>query len=100
MMDEPTASLDLGNRILVLGMIRTLAKNGLAVVLSTHEPEQAFVAADQVAVLGRENRFVTGPVELVLTSKELSELYGIDLLVEQTPSGRFVVGSTKSLSTQ
>jgi iron complex transport system ATP-binding protein len=100
MMDEPTASLDLGNRILVLDTIRTLAKNGLAVFLSTHEPEHAFVAADQVAVLGRENRFVTGPVELVLTSKELSQLYGIDLLVEQTPSGRFVVGSTKSFSTQ
>ena len=99
MMDEPTASLDLSNRILVLDTIRTLAKNGLAVVLSTHEPEQAFVAADQVAVLGRENRFVTGPVKLVLTSEELSQLYGVNLRVEQTPSGRFVVGPITSAST-
>ena len=99
MMDEPTASLDLSNRILVLDTIRTLAKNGLAVVLSTHEPEQAFVAADQVAVLGRENRFVTGPVKPVLTSEELSQLYGVNLRVEQTPSGRFVVGPITSAST-
>lgn len=98
MMDEPTASLDLGNRILVLDTIRTLAKNGLAVLLSTHEPEQAYVTANQVAVLGRSNRFVTGAVESVLTSAELSQLYGVDLLVEQTPLGRFVVGPAKSSS--
>lgn len=93
-MDEPTASLDLANRILVLDTIRTLVRSGIAVVLSTHEPEQAFVIADQVAVLGREQRFVTGPVRSVLTSEELSRLYGIPLDVERTPSGRFVVGPT------
>jgi iron complex transport system ATP-binding protein len=90
-MDEPTASLDLGNRILVLDTIRGLADSGLAVVLSTHEPEHAFVVADRVAVLGRD-RFTIGPVEAVLTSEELSQLYGVALNVEQAPSGRFVVG--------
>jgi iron complex transport system ATP-binding protein len=90
-MDEPTASLDLGNRILVLDTIRGLAESGLAIVLSTHEPELAFVVADRVAILGRE-RFETGPVEAVMTSQELSQLYGVALNVEQTPSGRFVVG--------
>jgi iron complex transport system ATP-binding protein len=91
MMDEPTASLDLGNRMLVLDTIRGLAGSGLSVVLSTHEPEQAFVVADRVAILGR-HRFVTGPVEAVMTSQELSQLYGVALSVERTPSGRLVVG--------
>jgi iron complex transport system ATP-binding protein len=90
-MDEPTASLDLGNRILVLDTIRGLAESGLAVVLSTHEPEHAFVVADRVAILGKD-RFTTGPVEAVMTSQELSRLYGVAVNVEQTPSGRFVVG--------
>jgi iron complex transport system ATP-binding protein len=91
LMDEPTASLDLGNRILVLDTIRGLARSGLAVVLSTHEPEHAFVVADRVAILGRD-RFATGPVEAVMTSQELSQLYGVGLNVERTPSGRLVVG--------
>ena len=90
-MDEPTASLDLGNRIRVLDTIRALADSGLAIVLSTHEPEHAFVVADRVAILGRD-RFVVGPVASVMTSQELSQLYGVALNVEQTPSGRFVVG--------
>jgi iron complex transport system ATP-binding protein len=91
MMDEPTASLDLGNRTLVLDTIRKLACDGLAVVLSTHEPEHVFVVADQVAILGK-NRFTVGPVHEVITSAELSQLYGVALTVEKTPSGRFVVG--------
>ena len=92
-MDEPTASLDLGNRILVLDTIRGLAASGLAIVLSTHEPDHAFVVADRVAILGRD-RFATGPVEAIMTSQELSQLYGVALNVEQTPSGRLVVGPT------
>lgn len=91
-MDEPTASLDLGNRVRVLRTVRELAQQGLAIVLSTHEPEHAFEIADRVAVLGHGNRFVTGEVRGVLTSQELSGLYGVALGVEQTPSGRYVVG--------
>jgi iron complex transport system ATP-binding protein len=90
-MDEPTASLDLGNRIRVLDTIRGLARSGLAVVLSTHEPEHAFVVADRVAILAKD-RFVTGPVEAVMNSAELSRLYGTELVVEKTASGRLVVG--------
>jgi iron complex transport system ATP-binding protein len=89
-MDEPTASLDFGNRILVLDTIRSLAKSGLAIVLSTHEPEHAFVVADTVAILGRD-RFAIGPVEAVMTAQQLSQLYGVALSVERTPSGRLVV---------
>ncbi|BEV45149.1 ABC transporter ATP-binding protein [Afipia carboxidovorans] len=94
-MDEPTASLDLANRILVLDTVRNLAASGLAVVLSTHEPEHAFLVADQVAILGRD-RFVTGPVADVLTPSQLSALYGLPLEVETTPSGRHVVGPAAS----
>lgn len=90
-MDEPTASLDLGNRILVLDTIRGLSADNLAVVLSTHEPEHAFVVADRVAILAASG-FLTGPVEAVMTSDELSRLYRVGLAVERTPSGRFVVG--------
>lgn len=90
-MDEPTASLDLGNRVLVLDRIREMAAGGLAVLLSTHEPEQAFDIADMVAVLTPQKEFKTGAVETVLTPQRLTELYGVDLTVETTQSGRQVV---------
>jgi len=95
-MDEPTASLDLGNRALVFDRVRAMAADGLAVLLSTHEPEQAFDIADHVAVLTPSKAFKTGPVEAVLTPQRLSELYGIDLTVEATQSGRRVVSRLAS----
>ncbi len=90
-MDEPTASLDLGNRIRVLDQIRALAGSGLAILLATHEPEQAFALADRVAVLTPDGQFATGPVRTILTAERLSRLYQASLLVEQAPSGRLVV---------
>ncbi len=91
-MDEPTASLDIANRVLVLETVRSLAERGHAIVMSTHEPEHAFAVAHFVAALGPQNHFVAGPVEEVLTDEELSRLYGVDLRVERAPSGRVVVG--------
>jgi iron complex transport system ATP-binding protein len=95
-MDEPTASLDLGNRVLVLDRIREMAAGGLAVLLSTHEPEQTFDIADHVAVLTPSKAFKTGPAEKVLTPQRLTELYGVDLTVETTQSGRLVVSRRAS----
>jgi iron complex transport system ATP-binding protein len=90
-MDEPTASLDFSNRVMLLERVRGLASRGLAVLMSTHEPDQAFAIADQVVVLGRNNLFCAGPAADLLTSRLLSVLYGIDLVVERTPSGRRAV---------
>ena len=90
-MDEPTASLDLANRILVLDRIRALAADGLAVLVSTHEPEHAFAVADQAAVLGSGGWFEAGPADAVLTPERLSRLYGVALTVERTAKGRRVV---------
>ncbi|MDB5652009.1 MAG: hemin import ATP-binding protein HmuV [Hyphomicrobiales bacterium] len=89
-MDEPTASLDLGNRIMVLDRIRKLAADGFAVLVSTHEPEQALSFDAIVAVLSK-NDFVVGRAAQLLTSARLSGLYGTPLLVERTPSGKWSV---------
>ena len=43
--DEPTASLDLGNRELVTGFLQSEARRGAAVVIATHD-EQLMAACD------------------------------------------------------
>jgi iron complex transport system ATP-binding protein len=90
-MDEPTASLDLGNRALVQRTIRDLAAAGFGVLVSTHEPELAFATADRVAVLARDGSLACGPTADLLTAERLSSLYATALAVETTPSGRRVV---------
>lgn len=92
-MDEPTASLDLGNRFGLLAQIRALAARGLSLLVSTHEPEHAFAIADQVVLLGRGQPVEIGAVDAILTADRLRRLYGIELAIETTPLGRRVVST-------
>lgn len=93
-MDEPTASLDFGNQVRVLseiaGLARSAGREPLGVVLSTHDPDQAF-ALNANVLLMKDGRIVaSGKPETVLTSATLSEVYGVSVSVERTESGRLV----------
>ena len=82
-MDEPTANLDFGNQVRVLQHIRSLAQSGIGVLLSTHDPDQAFLCADKVAMLhqGRLARF--GVPDEVITPESLKQIYDVDIAVKR-----------------
>jgi iron complex transport system ATP-binding protein len=76
LLDEPTASLDFGNQGLVMRAIRALADEGLGVLFSTHDPNQALRCADR-ALLLREGRLLAqGLVGKVIDAERLRALYG------------------------
>lgn len=75
-LDEPTAALDVGNSARVLAVVRTLARQGRAVVMTTHDPDQALREADQALLLQGGRIVAQGPPTHVLTSARLSEVYG------------------------
>ena len=90
-MDEPTASLDFGNQARVLARIADLARaGGHAVILSTHDPDQAFALNARVVLMHKGTILADGPPEQVLTPERLSQVYGIAVAVERTQSGSFV----------
>ena len=88
LLDEPTASLDFGNQIRVLGQIIGLASSGMGVLMTTHIPDQAFLCASRVRshalLLQRGGRLLSGSVHQVLTEKNLQHAYGVDVRVEHT----------------
>jgi iron complex transport system ATP-binding protein len=90
-MDEPTASLDLGNRLLVLERVRALRAQGYGVVFSTHDPDQARELATRVAVIAEGRLAAYGTPHETLTGPTLSAVYGVEVMVERTESGRYVV---------
>ena len=96
-MDEPTASLDFGNQVRVLARIKALAASGIAVLLSTHDPDHAFLCADQVALLHDGRIVAIGPPDETVTPATLKRLYGVDVAVVPLPElGRRIC--TPSLS--
>jgi iron complex transport system ATP-binding protein len=89
-LDEPTASLDFGNQVRVLDVVRRLADGrALAVLLSTHHPEQAFACADTVAVLADGELLRLGPPAEVVTADTLNACYGVDVAVLPVAAGAY-----------
>lgn len=80
-MDEPTTNLDFGNQVLVLNHILALKRKGITVLMSTHDPGQAFHCADKAALLRDGQVLHSGTCEAVLTSANLKSLYGVDVAV-------------------
>lgn len=75
-LDEPTSSLDFGNQLRVLERIATLGKRGIAVLMSTHQPEHALRVADRVAFL-KAGRIVRRGGREIIDARALAELYGV-----------------------
>ena len=89
-MDEPTASLDFGNQVVVLSEVKRLAAQGLAVLLSTHDPDHAFSISDRVALLDRGRLIEQGRPQEVLTPERLRQVYGVPVAVERLSQGQTV----------
>jgi iron complex transport system ATP-binding protein len=91
-LDEPTASLDFGNQLQVLAAVRSLAEmRALSVLLSTHQPEQAFACADKVAVLAGGELLRLGTPADVITAETLHACYSVDVAVLPVADGRYRV---------
>lgn len=89
LMDEPTANLDYGNRIRVMTEIHNLTKDGYTVLLSTHNPDQAFLFADKIAALAGGEVAAFGAPKEVLTAELIQKLYQIDVKIESLNNDRF-----------
>ncbi len=89
-MDEPTASLDFGNQVVVLTEVKRLAARGAGVVLSTHQPDQAFAVADRVCLMRDGKVVAVGPPVDTLTSERLEDVYGVAVSIERTRNGQIV----------
>ncbi len=89
-MDEPTASLDFGNQVVVLSEVRRLAARGLAVLLSTHDPDHAFSIGHRVALLDEGRLVAVGKPDDVLTPERLRAVYGVTVAVERLSRGQTV----------
>ncbi len=78
-MDEPCSSLDYGNQIRLMQAMKKLAEEGYLVIQSTHNPEHAFLFANQTLALLEGKVAGLGTPQEVLTEELLERMYGIPL---------------------
>ena len=91
LMDEPTASLDYGNRLHVLHVARDLARSGYTVLLSTHDPQHALWYADRALALQEGRLLALGTPKEIITTDLLQRLYGRRIELIETDEGPVLV---------
>lgn len=87
LLDEPTASLDLVNRVLIMRLLHRIAHElGRAVLFSTHDLRAALDLADRI-VLVREGSVWCGTPEAALSTGVLAEAFQVEGLLFDPASG-------------
>ena len=76
LLDEPTAFLDVVSRIEIMHLLHRLAtEQQKAILLSTHDIEQALVLADRLWLLSREKGLQCGVTEDIILSHRMENLF-------------------------
>lgn len=81
LMDEPSSSLDFGNRLRVMQTVRGLAQEGYCVIQSTHDPEQAYLYSDKILAMHDGSVIACGKPKDIFDADLISKLYGVEVEV-------------------
>lgn len=84
LLDEPTTGLDLVARQHFLMMLQDIARQGKTILLVTHHIEEILPQIQRVILLREGRVFLEGPKEKVLTTTNLSLLYGAKVELQQS----------------
>lgn len=86
-MDEPSSSLDFGNKIRMMKTVKSLTKMGYTIIQSTHDPEQAYFYSNRVLALQAGRVLAYGYPREVINEELVSALYGVGVTVTEVQRG-------------
>lgn len=86
-MDEPTASLDFGNQYLVLAQVKKLAREGMGVLMVTHNPDHAFYCADRIIAMEDGKILSMGDAGKVINEAVMKAVYHMPVKVRSVSLG-------------
>ena len=90
-MDEPTSSLDFGNQVRVMRLVRALADKGYTILQATHNPNQACQFSDRILAMKDGLILAQGEPREVFNAALVSSLYGVHARVESLCGGQLHV---------
>ncbi|MDE1169458.1 MAG: ATP-binding cassette domain-containing protein [Pseudomonas sp.] len=82
-LDEPTSGLDMGASLGLLTLMRDFCHEQRAMIITTHHIDEIIPEIDRVVLINHGRVVADGPKAQVLTSAQLSELYGTQLQVSE-----------------
>jgi len=77
--DEPTSALDYGNQMKIMRVVDKLSKQGYAIMMTTHNPDQPILLGGSVVLVSSEGKLIMGPVNDIMQENLLSSIYNTPL---------------------
>jgi iron complex transport system ATP-binding protein len=81
--DEPSNALDIGAQVQLRDTMRHLAQSGLAILLVTHHVSEIIPEIERVVLLRSGRVVADGSKEKILTTTQLSELFGVRVKISR-----------------
>ncbi|MDA3940082.1 MAG: ABC transporter ATP-binding protein [Spirochaetia bacterium] len=91
LLDEPMSNLDLGNKLRLIEVLRSLKKEGVTILFTSHEPEVAASLSSYLILMGNDNNIEHGTTEKILTSESLSRIYGVRVRIADYEGKKIVI---------
>ena len=86
LLDEPTASLDLGAQLGIAALLVSLNRErGTTMLVSTHDLNLAATICTELVLLREGRVLASGPTDRVLTAETVRHLYGVEADVARHP---------------
>lgn len=85
LLDEPTSHLDLRNQVRCLNILSSLTAGGVTLVMTSHDPTQAFLNKGRTVLISRRGTILAGPTAEIVTDESLSESYGTRVRLVKVP---------------
>ena len=98
-LDEPTASVDVQGRQLIRRLVRELAHEGVCVVLTTHDLDEAERVADRVVIIDRGRLIKSGtPNELMSAGGSREIRFGAPPALDTASLGKAMIAAVEEVS--
>lgn len=87
LLDEPTSHLDVRNQVLTLRTVRALAREGMTMIMTTHDPNHALWFGGTAALMKNGQFAAVGPASETMTEESLTATYGVNVAVFSPSAG-------------
>ncbi|HEY0220236.1 MAG TPA: ABC transporter ATP-binding protein [Afipia sp.] len=91
--DEPIASVDERHQLIIMDLLRTVARQGAAVIAIIHDLSLAMRFADRVALMQNGRIVANDTPDIVLTKERIADIFGVVVDRVETSSGPALIPS-------
>ncbi|RTL52491.1 MAG: ABC transporter ATP-binding protein [Bradyrhizobiaceae bacterium] len=91
--DEPTASVDERNQLIIMELLHSVARKGAAVLAIIHDLSLAMRFADRVVLMQNGRLVADGAPSIVLTAGRIADIFGVVVERVETAHGPALIPS-------